>query len=114
MKKCLLCKENEPDKTGSHIVPHFLIKRIDNDDNQKGRDKELGFILGDTTTSTYFGRLIQPEKLEEVFGEVTDDLISNNKIDGIVDYYFCSDCEKKFSNIESIYAKMSCIYEYSF
>lgn len=105
MKKCLLCKENEPDKTGSHIVPHFLIKRIDNDDNKKGRDKELGFILGDTTTSTYFGRSVQPEKLNEVFGEVTDELISENMIDGIVDYYFCTDCEKKFSNIENIYAK---------
>lgn len=30
MEKCNLCKENDADKKGSHIVPHFLLKRIEN------------------------------------------------------------------------------------
>lgn len=34
MSKCLLCNTNEADKTGSHIIPHFLMKMID---NQKGK-----------------------------------------------------------------------------
>jgi hypothetical protein len=40
-----------------------------------------------------------------LFGDVTDELILVNTIDGIVDYYFCSDCEKKLSILENEYAK---------
>lgn len=28
MQNCLLCQHNEADKTGSHIIPSFLMKRI--------------------------------------------------------------------------------------
>ncbi len=45
MRNCLLCYENPADKTGSHIVPHFLVKRIDNEPGQSGRDKEMGFVI---------------------------------------------------------------------
>ena len=27
MSKCLLCRQREADKTGSHIIPSFLMKR---------------------------------------------------------------------------------------
>lgn len=40
MKNCLLCEQNPADKTGSHIVPHFLSKRIDNEVGSKERNKE--------------------------------------------------------------------------
>lgn len=104
MKKCLLCHEREADKTGSHIVPHFLMKRIDNQIGAKGRDKELGFIIGKLETKSYFGRNVLPEELEKVYGEVTDELITNNDISYVVDNYFCSICEKDLGNLESIYA----------
>ena len=45
MRNCLLCNENPADKTGSHIVPHFLSKRVDNEVGSMERDKELGGIL---------------------------------------------------------------------
>ena len=77
MKKCKLCNINEADKTNSHIVPHFLIKRIINVDNSNGRDKELGFKIGLDDINSFFGKSVLPEKLEEVYGEVTDDLIKN-------------------------------------
>ncbi|MCI9843600.1 hypothetical protein [Flavobacterium pectinovorum] len=104
MKKCLLCQEKEADKTGSHIVPHFLMKRIDNQNGAKGRDKELGFVIGKLETKGYFGRNILPEDLEKIYGEVDEQLIENNDISLVVDHFFCSDCEKNLGNLESLYA----------
>ena len=105
MRNCLLCNENPADRKGSHIVPHFLSKRIDNEPGQKDRDKELGFVITEDSNLSYFGRAVQPEKLEEIYGEVTDELISENKIRGIVDNYFCSSCEAKLGKLENEYAK---------
>lgn len=104
MQNCFLCAIHPADKTGSHIIPHFLSKRIDNEEAHYGRDKELGFDLSKLSTVSYFGRAVQPEKLEEIYGEVTEELISKNKISGIVDHYFCSNCEDKLAIIESKYA----------
>jgi len=105
MKKCKLCKVNDADKKGSHMVPHFLLKRIDNADGERGRDRELGFVIQKDNTTSYFGRSLQPEKLEEVFGEVSDEEIKKNEIPSVVDNIFCSSCEKRLSIIETEYAK---------
>lgn len=104
MKKCLLCQEREADKTGSHIVPHFLLKRIDNQIGAKGRDNELGFVIGKLETKSYFGRNVLPEELERIYGEVDDELIENNDISFIVDNFFCSNSEKELGKLESEYA----------
>lgn len=104
MNKCKLCLENEADKKGSHIVSHFLMKRINNH-NSKKREKELGFVVEKLETKGYFGRGIAVEVLNEIYGEVDDELIANNKIEGIVDHYFCSKCEENLSIIESEYSK---------
>ncbi|SFN54024.1 hypothetical protein [Salegentibacter flavus] len=105
MKNCKLCKKNTADKTGSHIVPHFLMKRIINEVGTRERDKELGFKITPETTGSFFGKAVLPEKLEEIYGEVTDELIEKNDIEDIVDNYFCTSCEKRFSVIENKYAK---------
>lgn len=105
MKKCKLCKLNDADKKGSHIVPHFLLKRIENIEGKTGRDYELGFSISNSDTRSYFGRSIQPEKLEETFGEITDEDIDKNTHPLIVDNIFCCDCEKRFAMIEDEYAK---------
>ena len=42
MSKCLLCRQREADKTGSHIIPSFLMKRINGDGK---RDHEIGFKI---------------------------------------------------------------------
>lgn len=104
MEKCKLCKVKDADKTGSHIVPHFLLKRVENLEGQTGRDKELGYTLHEFETKSHFGRGVSPEKLEETYGEVTDELIENNSNSMIVDNFFCADCEKKFGAIESEYS----------
>jgi hypothetical protein len=106
MDKCLLCKVNNADKTGSHIVPHFLMKMIDNVVGKTGRDVELGFVIEPFETHSYFGRRVQPEKLEETFGELSDeDIEQKKKLPLVVDYLFCSTCEKRLSIIESEYSK---------
>lgn len=103
--ECKICCLKEADKKGSHIIPHFLLKRVDNADNSKERDKELGFVLSEYNPKSYFGRAVLPEKIEEVHGEITDELISQNHIPLIEDNIFCSDCEKKLGVLESEYAK---------
>lgn len=104
MGKCLLCKINEADKKGSHIVPHFLLKRIDNLEGKKGRDYELGFVLEESDTKSYFGRSVQPEKLEEVFGGISEEDITRNRSISVVDNIFCSSCENRLAIIEAEYA----------
>lgn len=104
MKFCLLCKENEANKKGSHIVPHFLLRRIENIEGKTDRGYELGFLIGEANTDSYFGRSVPIEELDKVYGELTDNEIGQNKHPLVVDYFFCSECEDRFAKIESEYA----------
>ncbi|MBG6063307.1 hypothetical protein IWX83_003117 [Flavobacterium sp. CG_9.1] len=105
MDKCNLCQMNDADKKGSHIVPHFLLKRIENIDNKTGRDYEIGYKIGSLTSKSHFGRAVQPERLAETFGEITQKDIDNNQHPLVVDYFLCSDCEERLSEIESKYSQ---------
>ena len=102
---------NEADKTGSHIIPHFLMKRVDNADHVKGRDKELGFKITEDFVKPYFGRDVKTDKLEAVFGELSDEDIADSRSDIIADHIYCTACEKKFSDIESAYAQTLTVYD---
>jgi len=106
MNKCKLCAIKDADDTGSHVVPHFLLKRIFNVENAKGRDQEVSFKISASDVQTSFGRSVQPEKLEELFGELTDEeLEAKEMADLVVDHEWCKSCEKKFADLESFYAK---------
>lgn len=111
MKNCLLCKSHPADKTGSHIIPFFLLKRIDNEVGNPSRGRELGFRIGERDTTSYFGRSVSPEKLSELFGEISDEEIDQNKIPLIEDNYFCTDCEKRLANIENEYSSTLEVHE---
>lgn len=104
MNKCILCKSNVADKSGSHIVPHFLLKRIENIDGKKGRDYELGYEIQEFDTKSHFGRAVSVDKLEETYGPLSDEEIENNKHPLVVDNIFCTECEKRLSVIEAAYA----------
>lgn len=106
MSICKLCKKNEATQTGSHIIPSFLMKRVDNVAGSNKRDRELGFAISGTGVKPYFGRSTPDGKLEEVFGEVTDDDIENSRSPEIIDYMLCPRCESRFSKIESAYADL--------
>jgi hypothetical protein len=106
MEKCKLCLKNDADDTGSHVVPHFLLKRIFNVDGAKGRDCELSFKLTGLNVESRYGRSVQPEKLEEVFGDLTDEeRIEKAIVDLVVDNEWCKTCEKKFADLEGEYSK---------
>lgn len=115
MAKCKLCLKKDADKKGSHIIPHFLLKRIENIEGKAGRDYEIGFAIEKLNTTSHFGRSVSPKKLDEVYGEVSDDDIEGNIHPLIVDHFFCSNCESRFAVIESEYSKsLSVIKDGSF
>lgn len=105
--RCLLCKYREADKTGSHIIPSFLMKRI-NGDGQ--RDHEVGFEIKNGVVDTYFGRDIYEDKRKEITDE--DEKLESRTNYDVRDYIFCSECEKYFGKLESAYAtslSLNCI-----
>lgn len=104
MENCKLCKNAAADKKGSHIIPHFLLKKIENVDGSKLRDMELGFTITATDSKVHFGRSVRPEKLEEVLGKLDETDIENNRHPMVLDYIFCNNCETRLSIIESIYS----------
>ena len=100
MQSCLLCQQNEADKTGSHIIPSFLMKRI----NGGGRrDHEVGFEIRGGLANTYFGREICEEERKAITDN-EDKLDSWENLD-VRDNVFCKNCERYFSSLESQYAK---------
>ena len=109
LPKCALCKVNDPDQTGSHMVPFFLMRRVDGEGGSKERGKELGFKITASDVEFYHGQSVLPEKIEELIGDRTDDEIEAAKEDArsevIVDNILCSDCEKRFGALESHYAQ---------
>lgn len=106
MHICKLCQKNAADKTGSHIVPHWLLKRVFNLDGVKGRDAEIGFMISDTNNLASIGRRISLDDYREMFGSPSDELINSLTEKILVeDFVFCSSCEKRFSIVETEYAK---------
>lgn len=101
--KCLLCKHEHANKKGSHIVPSFLMKRINSHDGCLQRDHEVGFEIRSSEVKTYFGRSIYRDVREEY----TDDqsMMESRFNPDMLDYVFCSGCESLFSKLESSYAK---------
>lgn len=99
MDNCLLCQINDADKTGSHIIPSFLMKRI-NGGGQ--RDHEIGFVMKNCTVDTYFGRDIYEEQRTAITSD-EEKLDSRNNYD-VKDHILCKKCETYFSGLESKYA----------
>lgn len=105
MIKCKLCNAKTADKKGSHIVPHFLLKRIENIDGRTERDYEIGYEIEGLKSSSHFGRSLLPERLVETYGELSVVDIANNQHPLVVDNFFCSECEDRLARIESEYSK---------
>ena len=99
MSKCLLCRQREADKTGSHIIPSFLMKRINGEGK---RDHEIGFKIKQGIVDTYFGRDIYEEKRKDITDN-EEKIYSRENYD-VIDHIFCKDCEDFFASLESKYA----------
>ncbi len=108
--KCMLCKRNEADETGSHMVPNCLVERLFSIDGDKGRERAVieRFILGRGVQATYLGRDIFEDLHEPLINrrqredEMAEEYRLHNPL--TFDYFFCHDCEKRLAKIESLYS----------
>lgn len=105
---CCLCCKNLANKSGSHIIPRFLMKMVNAKVGTKERDHEIGFNITNDGIQTYFGRSIY----EDDRIRITDNeekLMDTTNLD-VKDYIYCDDCEKFFAKYEDKYASsLSCI-----
>lgn len=102
MAKCLLCQEREATKKGSHIIPSFIMKRINSIDSCNERDYELGFTIGPGTVESYFGRNVYEDRRRE-FTDEESRIEDRTNLD-TMDNVFCPVCEKLFSKYEGKYS----------
>jgi hypothetical protein len=97
---CKLCEKDNADKTGSHIITHWLIKGCMNLDGSGFRDKEFYFQLdlGRFESRKFIGRSLSPENESvtkySAYKNLNQDAFKE-------DYIFCSKCEKHFGLIEN-------------
>lgn len=99
MNKCLLCKENDANQTGSHIIPSFLMKRINGDGK---RDHEVGFVIKNGIANPYFGRDIYEDKRRSITDN--EELLYSRDNYDVKDYILCKSCEDFFGSLENKYA----------
>lgn len=102
---CKLCYKNDANKKNTHYLTDAIIRTCLNEDGSNEREK--GYYFDISNTSPYvtfnFQRGTSVQKLEESLGRIpTDEEIERAKeIPYSVDYIFCSDCEKIFTEIEN-------------
>lgn len=101
---CLLCGNNEANDTGSHVIPHFLIKSmVSTAPNEKRAANDLSFKLTETETDYHVAREVKIETIESTFNKSVDDIdLENNSDLFTVDNKWCVDCEKKLSTLEGV------------
>lgn len=110
--RCLLCRKNKANKPGSHMVPHLLIGDVFSYDGSTDREKVVveEFNLSGGVKSRYFGHEVYDDTVQNLMGrsftdeEIEKEIAKKNSLTR--DYYFCEDCEKRFSVIESYYAEI--------
>lgn len=109
---CCLCRKHVADEVGSHAVPHLLLQKVFNLDGKQGRDYETveRHTLADGERYCYLGTGILPEERAEILNhELSQDEIDTAADDHnplTFDHFFCKDCEKRLSVIESQYAQI--------
>lgn len=103
---CKLCEVSIANKKGSHIIPNFLLQSAFGIDGGRSRRNKDAIVTMGLVCDVHIGRELLPEETATAIGrELTDNEIENNASNPfIVDYYFCSECEKRFAVIESLYA----------
>ncbi len=109
-QRCLLCKKAIADEVGSHMVPNCLIEKLFSFDGNKGRDREAveRFTLGKGEHIIYLGRDIAPQAKPDLINhaelpqEKDEEVQLHNPL--TFDHFFCKECEKRLSTLESWYS----------
>ena len=69
-KKCLLCKQREDLRKGSHLAPNTLIQEFFSVDGTKTRGKEVvkEHVAAELKEERSWGNAVLPEQIDETFG----------------------------------------------
>ena len=105
MGKCKLCKVNDLDNTGAHVITESLVRPTISEEGSKGRDNEILYSLsGRNFGKRFIGRKISEEKVLELQGgALTEQQLVENS-NPILDYNLvCISCENKFNPIETFF-----------
>lgn len=105
MERCKLCQEKPADKTNTHYLTDGVIRNCLNEEGSNVREKALTFniSLHKDSIEARFQRNTSQKSILKTFGrEACEQEISEaKKALFSVDYVFCSECEKKFTEIET-------------
>lgn len=98
MPLCALCKKSDADKTGSHVVPAFMLVSLIGK-----RNKEVGFEISSAGyVKKHIGREVSAIAINELLDrELSEDDLKENENPFVVDNLLCSFCESRLGVLES-------------
>lgn len=107
--RCSLCRKWPANAVGSHMAPNFLSHPSLSYDQRGKRYHEATdrFSINDLANPlSFYGAEVPPERIQITLGhEVTDSDIAKNINLLEYDNYFCTQCEHRFSILETAYAE---------
>ena len=107
--RCSLCRRLPANAVGSHMAPNFLAHPSLSYDQRGKRYREATdrFSINDIgNPMSFYGAEVPPERIQQTLEhEVTEEDIANNINVLEYDNYFCSQCEHRFSILETAYAE---------
>lgn len=104
MSLCKFCQINEANKKNTHYLTDAIIRTALNIEGSNNREKGLYFAIVSKNPFIEFNfQRLDEQTIENTIGrKPTDEEIENaKKIPFSVDYIFCSECEKIFTNAET-------------
>lgn len=104
MSICEFCQTKEANKKNTHYLTDAIIRSCLNIEGSNNREKGLYFAINSKNPFIEFNfQRLDEQTIENAIGrKPTDEEIENAKqIPFSVDNIFCSDCEKKFTDIET-------------
>jgi len=104
-----MCQDNPADKTNTHYLTDGVIRTCLNEEGVNIREKGLMFniSLDKNSIEAKFQRNTSQKAIKQMFGrDASDSEIDDaKKVPFSVDHFFCSACEKRFTEIEEYFLK---------
>lgn len=108
MSLCKLCSQRDADKKNTHYLTDSIIRTCLNKDGSNIREQGLYFDMSTSNPFIKFNfQRLDQETLQSIFErEPTEEELENARmIPFSVDFVFCNECEKKFTEIENKFTK---------
>ncbi len=101
---CPLCG-SPANKSNTHLVPWFIVKRTVTEKGVGNREKQLSFRIGPGgPVRMHAARGVLPETLEAL--DVDHELVPEEEDKFARDYLWCARCEEKFSHLEHLFSEV--------